>query len=83
MAIEQKSVAYAKEIGDVMVLAVGLVAGIKAGKQIQQLAAEELPALMTAISGVDQAPAEVKADLKAALSTVGFHTGELAAILIS
>lgn len=82
MAIQQKQVDYAKESDDVMVLLIGLVKGIKAKKSAADLASSELAALMDAISGADQIPAEEKASPVVELQTVGYRFGELVAAIV-
>ena len=78
MGIEQKELKYAKEIGDVMVLAVELIKDLKAKKDMASVAAENLPLLMAAVDKADQIDDEVAADKDAVLATVGYHVGELA-----
>ncbi len=82
MSIQKKELDYAKETGDVMVLAAALVADIKAGKTLPEISGDVLPKFMEAVSAADQIPAEEKASRKAVLATIGYHTGELADALI-
>lgn len=49
-----------KEIMEVVQAIVGIVADIKAKKELPVLAAENLPALLKAFEGADQIPAEIK-----------------------
>jgi len=73
MAIESKSVEYAKEIDDVMVLFVEVVKNRKAKAALTDLIDE----LMTALAGIDQVDDEFIGNRKVALQTVGYRTGEL------
>ena len=77
MGIEKREVEFAKEIDDVGVLLVQIVRDAKAGKSAMEIASGSVGNLLNALTGVDQLPAEVKANRKVALQTIGFRTGEL------
>lgn len=81
MAVKQVTVNVAKELDDVLALVVDVVKQVKAGKSALELAALELPALVSAINGLDQIPAEL-ADLQSVIAGVGVRTGELVAALV-
>jgi phosphoglycerate dehydrogenase-like enzyme len=80
--IAKKEVEYAKEIDDVMVMIIELVKDLKAKKGVAELAAENLPNLMNAMSGLDQLDEELAASKSVAMSTIGFRVGELAGELV-
>lgn len=77
MAIVQKEIAYAKEIGDVGVALEALLADIVAKKSVAVIAADSFQKLIDAVNGVDQVGAEVQVDRSAALHTMGYHLGGL------
>ena len=79
--IEKREVEFAKEIDDVAVLLVELVKDIKAKKGAAEIAGENVKNLMDAIAAFDQIPAEAKNKL-VALQTLGYRTGELAAVIV-
>lgn len=82
MAIENKQVQIAKEIDDVLLLLVEVAKDIKAGKDAAAIAAENLPNLINAIGGIDQAKAELEANKAVVMQTVGMRVGELASALV-
>jgi hypothetical protein len=82
MAIEKKEVEFAKEIADVGEALYGLLADIKEKKPIAAIAVENLPALMSAVEGVDQLDDEIKASPEAAFSTMGSYLGKVIAALL-
>jgi hypothetical protein len=82
MSIAKKELDYAKEVGEAMELAVKLVKEIKAGKTAAEMASGVLPEFMSAIQGIDQIPAEVKASKEVVMATVGYHVGELAGAMV-
>lgn len=69
MAIETKTINYAKETDDVFVLFLNIVKKAKAGEPVAQVASEELQDLFTAVSGIGDAPSEFSVDLEASLQT--------------
>lgn len=81
--IEQKEVAYAKEVGDVGAALVFLLQEIKAKKPIGELAAESLPKLIDAVAGADTIKDELTANRKASLATMGYHSGEMVDALLT
>lgn len=81
MAIEKKEIEIAKETDDCMVLLIGIVKSIKAGKSAGEIAAQELPAFMEALNGANQIGEEAKSK-DAMARTVGMRAGELAAAFI-
>lgn len=81
--IQQKQVDYSKELDDVMVLVVGLVADIKGGKSLAEISADALPNLMNAVAGANSVPEELAASRKVALQTIGYRSGELADALLA
>lgn len=82
MAIEKKELDYAKEVGDVGVLLAELVEDLRAKKPAETVLAENIQNLVAAIDKVDQVDDEMKANRKAALATIGYHTGELTDAII-
>jgi hypothetical protein len=72
-----------KELNDVRLALVKLVEGVKAGKDVSQLAAENLGPVMQAVAGIDQLPEEYKQQLRASLETTGHLGGSLAGVLLS
>lgn len=78
MAIEKKEIEYAKEIGDVAKLINHLIATIKAKGDYMAV----IPSLIEAVNGVDQVDDEFAVNRKAALATVGYHSGEMIDVLL-
>lgn len=78
MGIEKKEVEYAKEIGDVVAFFPKLLAAIKKKEDYTAL----MPALISAVDKVTEVDDEFKANRKAALATVGYHSGELIDVLL-
>jgi hypothetical protein len=74
-------VEVSKDLSEVGTLLVGLIADLKAKKELSLVLAENLPALMTAIEGFDQALVEAK-DAKATVKYVGVLAGQLAEVLM-
>lgn len=83
MATIDKAVKVSKESEDVAKLVSDLVVAFKAKKPLAQVAAEELPALATAIDGVGQIGAESKEDLEAFLNTWALMGAKVAAALLT
>ena len=81
--IVDKQVKTAKELDDVLVLVLGVVRAAKAGKKPQEIASAEVGALIAAISGAENIPAEYAENPGVALATAGARLGELVAILIA
>ena len=81
MAIENKTVVHAKEAGDVMALAVGVVKHFKEGKGLAE-AAELLDDLMLAVQGVDQVDDEWKLNKAAVFNAVLLGASELVEVLL-
>lgn len=77
MAVQTKNVEYSKEIDDVAFLLVKIVADIRQGKGIAEVVSGAVAPLVDALAGVDQMGAEVSANRKVALQTIGYRTGEL------
>jgi len=82
MSVVKKELDYAKECGDVMVLFRDLAEDIRAGKSAGELAAENLPGLMAAITGAQNIGDEVEQSRRAVMATVGYHAGELTDALL-
>ena len=82
MAIETRQVQVAKELDDLGVLLVGLVKDLKAKKPLAELASSNLPALINAMSGIDQVDDELKNNKDVAYATLGSRVGELTAALV-
>ncbi|MGB1290515.1 MAG: hypothetical protein ACPG5Z_00185 [Pseudoalteromonas sp.] len=80
--IESKSVEFAKEIDDIMLLVIQVVKDLKEGKDVSELVSSNLGGLLAAIEGADQADDEYKENLAAAMATVGYRAGELGAALL-
>jgi hypothetical protein len=80
--IETKQVQIAKEVDEVFVFLIELVRDLKAKKSITDIAAENLPALMQAMSGLDQIDDEVSKDKFVVGQTAGYRLGELTAVLL-
>jgi hypothetical protein len=83
MAIEKREYDCAKEIDDVLQLVVEVIKDVKDGKGASAIAAENLPGLMTAISGADQALGEHAQNPSAVYATVGKAVGEIAGALLT
>lgn len=83
MSIQKKEVEFAKEIDDVGAFLEQIVVDAKNGKSIAEIAAGALTGLVNAVSGIDQADDEAKANLKVALQTIGSRLGGIAAVLVS
>lgn len=77
MAIENKQVQVAKEVDDVCELLVKVVSDVRAGKPVADIVSGSVAPLVQALSGVDQVGAELQANRKVALATVGSRLGEL------
>ena len=77
MGIEKRSVDFAKETDDVMVLLAQLVRDIRAGKSPGDIASTNVGNLVTALAGVDQVQGEVELHRKVALETIGYRLGDL------
>lgn len=80
--IQPKQVQIAKELDDVLSLVVELVKDLKAKKGIAELASENLPGLMAAMSGIDQVGDELKLNRKEAVQTVALKVSELVEALL-
>jgi hypothetical protein len=80
--IETKQVQIAKEVDEVFVFLIELDRDLKAKKSITDIAAENLPALMQAMSGLDQIDDEVSKDKFVVGQTAGYRLGELTAVLL-
>lgn len=74
MLIDQ-NVKVGKELSDVFAALVVIAKDVKAGKGIVEIGADSLPALIAAVSGVGDVPAEI-ADRKAALVTVALGVSD-------
>ena len=81
MAIEKKSIDYAKEAGDIMDLSVAVIAHFKAGKSVSD-AAELLDELMVAIAGSDQIDDEWEANREAVFNAVALGSVKIAGALM-
>lgn len=81
--IEQKTVSYAKELGDVGDLLIVLIKDIKAKKDIATIITDTLQPLVTAVGGMDQVKTEIEADKIVAAATIGAKMGELTGVLLS
>jgi hypothetical protein len=80
--IQEKSVQYAKELDDCLVLMIELAKDIKEGKDIGALVSENLPNLIQAIGGMEQIKGELEANKEVVYSTAGFRMGELVGALV-
>ena len=76
--IENREVKIAKQFDDVMVLVVKLVKTIKAKGDYAAL----VPELIDAVSGVEEIPAELKADMFACINTALLRGTEIAEIFV-
>lgn len=77
MGVQIKQVEFSKELDDAMALVVAIVRDVKAGKPVADIATGNLQAFVEAMSGIDQVPAELAENRRAALQTIGYRTGEL------
>lgn len=80
--IQSKPVEYAKELDDALALVVELIKDIKAKKSAAEIASENIPLLMNALSGADQISDELKANKVAAFNAVSLRIGELVSALL-
>lgn len=71
-----------KELNDVRVAVVSVVADIKAGKPLLEVAGGNLQKLNDAISGADKIPDELKAELAGSIALAGLMGGEVLAELL-
>ena len=78
MAIEKIEINYAKELADVFKLIKELVKCIKEKGDYTSLVDE----LVTAINGVDDIPAEFKADIEAFINTCAVETNGIVWALV-
>lgn len=76
--IIEKSLPYAKEVGDVAALTVKIVETIKNKGDYMSL----MPQLVSAVDGVSDIDDELKANRKACIATVGYHSGEMVDALL-
>lgn len=72
-----------KELNDVRVALVAVIEDLKAGKDLLTVGAENLALLSTAVAGVGNLPAEVKAELKESSECIGHMVGEIAGVLLA
>jgi len=79
VAIQEKTVKYAKELDDVGVLLVSLVETIKEKKDVTSNVDE----LIAAINGIDQVDDEIRENLRVAMQTMGYRLMEIPAILFA
>ena len=79
--IEKKEVDYAKEVGDVMNLVVGLVGHFRAGKSAAEATAL-LPELLEAVSGMDNIDDELEESKQAVMNAVLLGAAELVNALL-
>jgi hypothetical protein len=80
--IMEKTVQYAKEIDDVMMLVVELLKDVKAGKGALEIGAENLPLLMQAVAGAEQIKDELAMNKEVVLQTIGSQVGSIAAVFV-
>lgn len=80
--IQEKSVSYAKELDDCLVLMIELAKDIKEGKDIGMIVSENLPNLIQAIGGMEQIKGELEANKEIVFSTAGYRMGELVGTLV-
>lgn len=80
--IEDKQLPMAKETDDVLTMIVELIEDIKAGKSYMTIAGENLPNLKDALDGIDKIDDEYKEDMRVALATIGYRSGEIAGVLL-
>lgn len=71
--ISTRSVSYAKEVDDVMVLMVAVVKNRKNKEDLSKLMGD----LMTAIVGIEQVDDELVANRLATVETIGYRMGDL------
>ncbi len=83
MGKEIRQVEVSKELDDVLALLIVVARDVRAGKSVAEIAADALSKLVDAAAGIDQVSAEVAADRKVALQTIGYRTGELADALLA
>lgn len=77
----KKEVEVSKDLSEVGDLVVELIADLKAKKELSLVMAENMPLLLKAIEGFDQALVEAK-DAKASAKYVGILAGQLAEVLM-
>lgn len=70
-----------KELNDVRTAIVGIVADVKAGKDLVVIAGENLQALSDAIAGIDAVPNELKDNLPESVACLGVLASELVDVL--
>lgn len=81
MAIQQKSVQYAKEADDVLHLLVELIKGIKAKQDLVSLGSALLPALIEAVSNANDIASEIKSR-KVIEDTVALRVSEIVDLFV-
>ncbi len=80
--IQTRTIQFAKEADDVLIFVIELIKDLKAKKGLPEIAAENLPNLMQAMSGLDQIEGETSADRTVVAQTVGYRIGELTTALL-
>lgn len=82
MAITNKTVVYAKEVGDVMDLVVGLVDHFKKGKNVAELT-DLLDELTAAVSGVTDISSEYKSNNEAVFNAALLGASKVVALFVN
>ncbi len=72
-----------KELNDVRVALNSVVADIKAGKSITEIAAGNFPKLVDAVQGIDKVGEEVKVHIKESIVCGGLLGGEIISALVA
>ncbi len=81
--LAQRTEQYAKEVDDVGLLLVDLVAKIKAKTPLAELVASEFPNFVNAVNGIGDIGGELSADQAVAIRTIAARMGELIAVLLA
>lgn len=76
-----ETVKVPKELNEVRTALVGLIADIKAGKDIATIATENLGALVAAVGGADQLDDEVKEALKESITCIALMGSDIVGML--
>lgn len=81
--IQEKTVQYAKEIDDVLVLVVKIIEMAKAGQDVMAIASGAVAPLIDAVAGIQGAGEELSLNKKVVFETVGYRVGEIAGALVA
>lgn len=81
--IQNKQVAFAKEVDDFGVLLVGIATDVKAGKPVGEVLTSAVAKVVEALAGIDQVDDELSENRKVTFQTVGYRLGELLDVVLS